>query len=272
MIKFTVQKVIIKGVPTFIKFVFEDKKYDIISEFLQSELPNSLFDQQISNVMNDTLENVRYSGNMFYWSINKLETIISYSEHNEKCVVNTNELIKITQSWAIESQKFKKSEKKTIIPFSEINVKMQNTVLNGQKKPHSMPRPVIRKENDIFYLSSFIFFFDKNEIASGLIERPSMWVLSNIVDGDIVHSFDCHKKDFSSASFDELYDIKVCNINMKEKKYDDLVMNQLLDSIRYKLIYNHTLDDILYNRYFDLLLKYIPHSYRKFYVDLSNVN
>ena len=57
---------------------------------------------------------------------------------------------------------------------------IQNSILNGVKIPHSTSQPLIFGENGKYYLAVFVFFFSREDIEKGLVERPTMWAVADI--------------------------------------------------------------------------------------------
>jgi len=86
-----------------------------------------------------------------------------------------------------------------------VNSNIQSKVLNGSKTPHSTSYPVIYKENGKYYLAVFVFFYSREDIEAGAVERPTMWALADIETGEIIEERLTKDKEFSDASYDVNY-------------------------------------------------------------------
>lgn len=90
----------------------------------------------------------------------------------------------------------------------DINSHVQKNILNGAKTPHSTSYPVIYFENEKYYLAVFVFFFSREDIEAGSVERPTMWAIADIETGEIVEERLTKDKDFSDASYDIKYSVR----------------------------------------------------------------
>lgn len=155
-----------------------------------------------------------------------------------------------------------------MIKTSEVNKLIQQNILNGAKTPHSTSQPVIYKENDKYYLAVFVFFFNREDIQAGLIDRPTMWAIMDIETGEIIHEYSTKDKDFSDASYDVKYNVRSDAKYDTSKEYYEKAFI-ILDSVREKIISTGELYLLEYKTYLEKILANIPKEYQRFYTDLS---
>ncbi len=146
---------------------------------------------------------------------------------------------------------------------------LQKNVLMGSKIPHRVSIPVLRYEDGVLVLASFIFFFNKKNLDNKNIERPKKWVTLNLIDGEIMTRFDCSEKDFSSQRFGKLYDIAFNKGDVFDKNYY-LNLFEILDDIRKEFIESNVFNNEKYSVYLEMLLDTIPECYQIFYKELSS--
>ena len=160
------------------------------------------------------------------------------------------------------------AEANQIIPIEEIADKVQRDILEGNKIPHSTSRLVIRKKGKELVFAVFVFFFSKEDIENGMVDRPTLWAEIDMRTGVISSRYDTHNNDFSSASYEEKYNVRT------DKKYDtsrDYYKKalELLDKVRLTYIESARFLEREYREYMDMILANIPENYRQFYTDLS---
>lgn len=149
-----------------------------------------------------------------------------------------------------------------------INSKIQSNILNGSKIPHSTSYPVLYKENGKYYLAVFIFFFSREDIEAGAVERPTIWALADFETGKIIEERLTKNKDFSDAPYDIKYNVRADGVYDTSKKYYDEAF-AILDSCRSKIINTGKLYLGEYKFYLDRIVANIPKEYQRFYCDLS---
>ena len=150
----------------------------------------------------------------------------------------------------------------------DINRKIKNSILGGVKIPHSTSQPVIYKDNGKYYVAAFVFFYGKDDIEAGMVDRPTVWAIADIETGEIIKEYDTKKKDFSDAPYDVKYNIRSdANYDTSKEYYDRAFA--ILDSVRKKLIGTGKLYSLEYKAYLDRILANIPKDYQRFYRDLS---
>ena len=145
---------------------------------------------------------------------------------------------------------------------------IQKNVLLGTKIPHRISYPVIRKEGKQYYLAVFLFCFSKEDIEKGKLERPSTWVLADIQNGSIIEERQTKDIEFSNASYDKKYNVRVDGSYDTSKEYYDEAF-AILDTCRNEIINNGSFDKDLYRTYLDKIVANIPKEYQRFYYDLS---
>lgn len=149
-----------------------------------------------------------------------------------------------------------------------VNSNIQSKVLNGSKTPHSTSYPVIYKENGKYYLAVFVFFYSREDIEAGAVERPTMWALADIETGEIIEERLTKDKEFSDASYDMKYNVRAdAQYDTSKKYYDEAFA--ILDSCRSKIITTEKLYLGEYKFYLDKIVANIPKDYQRFYQDLS---
>lgn len=150
----------------------------------------------------------------------------------------------------------------------EMNKKIQYSILNASKTPHSTSYPVIYQEGGKYYLAVFVFFYTREDIEAGAVDRPTLWAIADIETGEIIEERDSKKIDFSDASYDVKYNVRADGQYDTSKKYYDEAF-VILDSVRSKLISTGKLYRTEYQYYIDKIIANIPKEYQRFYRDLS---
>lgn len=154
-----------------------------------------------------------------------------------------------------------------MVKSKDLNNMFQNYI-KRTKVSCAVSAPVLVCENSRYYLASFVFFFTKEDIQTGMVNRPTEWLIADLESGQIIEERNTSEKEFSDAKYDIKYDIKV------ERKYD-LARGyyeeayKLLDAVREKLLSSGQLDKTVYKDYMDRILANIPKAYQRFYLDLS---
>ena len=155
-----------------------------------------------------------------------------------------------------------------MVSAKQANINIQNNVLNGAKTPHSTSYPVILKECGKFYLAVFTFFYSREDIEAGMVERPTMWAIADIETGEIIEERLTKDKDFSDASYDIKYSVRAdAQYDTSKKYYDEAFA--ILDSCRSKIINTGKFYPGEYKFYLDKIIANIPKEYQRFYQDLS---
>lgn len=155
-----------------------------------------------------------------------------------------------------------------MISCNKINSYIQKTILDGTKTPHRTSYPVVYYENDNYYLACFVFFFTREDIEEGKVDRPAVWAIADIETGEIIEERQTKDKDFSDAPYDMKYSVRAeGNYDTSEEYYDRAFV--ILDSVRSKIITDGKFYKREYQYYLDMILANIPKEYQRFYNDLS---
>jgi len=150
----------------------------------------------------------------------------------------------------------------------EISELLSKDVLGGIKVPHSVSQPLIYSENGYYFLAVFAFFFNNEDIKSGLVERPSLWVIANVETGDIVKRYETKEVDFSDAPYDIKYNIRSDGQYDTSQGYYDRAFG-ILDEVREGIIKQGVFHEDRYMEYLNMIVANIPREYQRFYYDLS---
>ena len=156
------------------------------------------------------------------------------------------------------------------ISSKKVYANLQKKALGGAKVMHRVSLPVIRKEEDKHVLASFIFLFTPEELKTGHIKRPPLWVTADIESGEIIERYRCSENDFSAEPFDKEYFIRESSEVSPSAEYT-LDLFQRLDEIRKEVLEQKEANDVAMREYIDLLLRIIPNEYQVFYKELSRI-
>lgn len=148
--------------------------------------------------------------------------------------------------------------------------KVSKNALQGQKRAHGISNPVIRVVDGKAYLAFFIYFYNKENLDSLKMPRPTLWLLADIVTGDILQRFSCAEKDFSAQSNNSNYDISYPDKPEVQPGYYEKVYAKL-DNVREQYEKNGSVDHLAYTEYLDAILTMVPPKYRVFYTELSTL-
>lgn len=144
-------------------------------------------------------------------------------------------------------------------------------VLDGQKTLHSISQPVLRFHEEKLCLAVFVFFYNKQQLQSALVNRPAMWAVCDLTTGEIVQQYLCQDNDFSGCTHQKLYDISMKSVQSVGQAYWESVY-ALMDLIRHDYIRHKTLNRMLYREYFNRILYMTPAEYQVFYKDLNGID
>ena len=146
--------------------------------------------------------------------------------------------------------------------------RMQAEVFGGEKVPHGMSLPVIRRCGDEYKLASFVFFFTASDVRKGKIGRPTMWVEADIRTGHVVAEHQTRESEFSDAGYKEMLDIRGQGITDRRHQ---LSLLEMLDPLR-KSAAEGSVDEKTYGEYLKKAQAEMPAPYRRFYADLSDIS
>lgn len=149
-----------------------------------------------------------------------------------------------------------------------INDNLKKNIMGGVKTPHSTSQPVVYFQDGNYYLASFVFFYTKDDIENGKVDRPTMWAIVDIETGEIIKKYETKEKEFSDASYDVKYNVRTDGEYNTSKEYYDKAFS-ILDSVRSKIIGDGKFYKGEYQYYLNMILANIPKEYQRFYTDLS---
>ena len=142
--------------------------------------------------------------------------------------------------------------------------------LQGKKLPHGISNPVLRREDGKLYLAFFVYLYQKRNLDEGKLPRPSSWLLTDLISGEIVNRFSCVNRDFSSQPEGSLYSIAYPD-KPKFSQEQFGALYEKLDRVRDRYVKTGQLDAQAYQAYFDQMLELVPPAYRVFYRELSRL-
>ena len=155
-----------------------------------------------------------------------------------------------------------------MVSSKKANSNIQKSILDGTKIPHGVSQPVVLQKDQKYFLAVFVFFYNREEIEVGMIERPTMWAIADIENGEIIKEYETKEKDFSDASYDVKYNVRTDGEYDTSKEYYDKAFT-ILDSVRSKIIKDGKFYKGEYQYYLNMILANIPKEYQRFYTDLS---
>lgn len=158
----------------------------------------------------------------------------------------------------------------TILSTNSLMGLVNKNIINGEKIPHSVSRPVLYKDADALYLAVFVFFYNREDIENGAVDRPTLWALADISSGEIVKRYQSKDKDFSNSSYDKKYNVRSDKKYDTSKEYYERAYG-LLDKIREHYLKSGEILNEDYEKYIQLILANIPDDYKRFYNDLSHI-
>lgn len=155
------------------------------------------------------------------------------------------------------------------IKTQDIVKEMNRKALGGAKIPHSCSFPVLRKVDGKFVICMFTQLYTKEQMSSGMMQRPSLWCLTDIQDGENFREYNCKETEFCSAPYNMLY-----SRGTSEKignKQDIINLYSQFDDIRKHYIETGILDAFSYKKYLEDLFRIIPSGQINFYKELSKM-
>ena len=151
---------------------------------------------------------------------------------------------------------------------NKTNALIQKNILDGAKTPHSTSYPVVYCENGEYYLACFVFFFTREDIEAGKVDRPTVWAIADIETGEIIEERETKDNDFSDAPYDVKYNVRADGVYDTSREYYDKAF-KILDSVRSKIINDGKFYKGEYQYYLNMILANVPKEYQRFYTDLS---
>lgn len=157
-----------------------------------------------------------------------------------------------------------------LIPAMDVYQKIRPLALGGVKIPHGISNPVLRKRDSRICIAFFVYTYTRGDLQNGAIRRPTSWITTDLVTGEILDRIQCADEDFSDASFTEYFSTNNPNAGKSTKEYYQSVY-ALLDSIRKTILENDSFPKDAYAEYMRSILEIVPPAYHRFYWELSNV-
>lgn len=161
------------------------------------------------------------------------------------------------------------AENEIFVPAWNVYESVCRQVLAGNKLPHSVSNPVLRKKDGKIYLAFFITLYKREHLAEKQFPRPSYWALADLSTGKIHRQISCAEEDFSAQSFDRLYSMQPETTGTERPDLKALYAQ--LDEIRSGWLHNNEIPGVLYQDYLQKILTLTPPDYRVFYRELSKV-
>lgn len=140
--------------------------------------------------------------------------------------------------------------------------------------------PVIRMNEDIAYLATFMIFIDSNVENENinndkiLAKRPIRYDAFDINTGEfIIENIDSREYEFSNMPYDKLLSISFTNEQLNEN-LDEIEdkLNKELDTLRNCILNNKIINIDNYKKYLELATTLLPIEYQKFLYDLSDID
>lgn len=113
-----------------------------------------------------------------------------------------------------------------------------------------------------------MFFFTREDIEAGKVDRPTVWAIADIETREIIEERQTKDIDFSDAAYDVKYNVRADGEYDTSRKYYDKAF-KILDSVRSKIIKDGKFYKEEYQHYLNMILANIPKEYQRFYRDLS---
>lgn len=150
-----------------------------------------------------------------------------------------------------------------------VNKMFKENALEGAKTPHRTSPPMIFFKDGEAYLAAFTFLYTPQDIKAGKVDRPTSIMLADITTGKFIGEYETTELEFSDASYDEQYSIKMTKKTDTSKEYYKKAF-AMLDEIRSDFIEFGMINRAFYRQYLEMLTANIPEEYQRFYHDLSN--
>lgn len=195
------------------------------------------------------------------------EVIFSFWQNDAKSVFENQDAIKDITVYCVCSKLLKNEQ---MLSTKEVAATIRENALGGQKTPHGTSQPVLRLHDGKLCLASFVFFYNKEQLQSAMVKRPTMWVVGDLKTGEIFQRYLCSDNEFSDSEHQKFYNISTKNILLVSKLYWDSTY-VLMDLIRDEYTSYGTLNKRLYKEYLERIYCTVPEEYRIFYKDLSNI-
>lgn len=205
-------------------------------------------------------------GNLKYFLSDLEEVVFPFWRNDAKSVFESQDAVKDITLYCVRGE-LTTSEQVTT---KEVVSIIRQNALDGQKTPHSTSQPVLRLYDGNIYFAAFVFFYNKEQLQSAMVNRPAMWVIGDLKTGEIVRRNLCSDNEFSDSEYQKLYNIYAKDVLPVSKLYWDSTY-ALMDFIRHEYVSCGTLNKRLYKEYLERIFCTTPEEYRIFYKDLNNI-
>ena len=130
--------------------------------------------------------------------------------------------------------------------------------------------PILRVDDDRLYLAVFGTAVHLINADLKVMDRPSLWLIADIVDCSIEGIYACDVKDFSDAEYGQEYSARYTS---RHTHLEEMIAqrNFLFDKWYSSYLLTGSLNKEVYNQYLEVLIKSTPDSYRRFFLELSNI-
>lgn len=155
-------------------------------------------------------------------------------------------------------------------PIKEVLNGLKMKALGGAKIPHGMSNPVLRRLKDKVVIATFIYTYNKENLESKKMPRPTYWMAADIETGELIGHFTCKQAEFSNQPYDRLYAaIPPDKVKATPEYFANLY--KIFDGVREGYIQSEKVDRKSYGDYLEKILAIVPVEYGPFYKDLSNI-
>lgn len=204
--------------------------------------------------------------NLKYFVSDLEEVVFPFWQNDAESVFESQDAVKDITVYCIRGDILFNEQVST----KEVMNRIRQNALNGQKTPHSTSRPVLRMYNGELCFAAFVFFYNKEQLQSAMVNRPTMWIIYDLKTGEIIQRYSCSDSEFSDSKHQKLYNISAKDVLPVSKHYWDSAY-ALMDLIRHEYARRGNLNKKLYKEYFERISCTTPEEYRIFYKDLSNI-
>lgn len=204
--------------------------------------------------------------NLKYFSSDLEEVVFPFWQNDAESVFESQDAVKDITVYCVRSELTTNEQVTTKEAMSII----RQNALNGQKTPHSTSQPVLRLYDGKVCFAAFVFFYNKEQLQSAMVNRPTMWVIGDLKTGEIVQRYLCSDNEFSDSEYQKLYNVSAKDVLTASKLYWDSAY-ALMDLIRHEYASCGTLNKKLYKEYLERISCTTPEEYRVFYKDLNNI-
>ena len=153
------------------------------------------------------------------------------------------------------------------VPTETILESVYAKALGGRKVPHGISSPVLRSVDGKLALAFFVYTYSQEDLQAGTLGRPLTWIVTDLVNGNILREISCAAEDFSAEPVEGRYSMEQPK-GGKDQTFFSRAYG-LLDALRRECIETGRLSKGAYENYLHTLLEAIPSAYHCFYRELS---